>query len=187
MNQPAKQEDIIQWHIDNNHTITYISKTRLSQQQARFLKHKHLHTTFIHTSNSTDVNGSGAAIIINQNLTSHLHSIHEVPGRCITIQLKFKHKTSVTVSGIYGKANWDKRITCTITQHLQQQHQHSTHSIIAGDFNEHHNHPKGLLKWLHSNHLVNCARLYNKENEPIWTNGHSKTTIDFIWLSPNLA
>ena len=105
MNQPAKQQDIIEWHNFQQHTITCISETRLNQQSATFLKNQNSQTTFIHTSDPQDINGSGTGIIINRNLAPHIHSINEVPGRCITIQLKFKHKTDVTISSIYGKAN----------------------------------------------------------------------------------
>ena len=105
MNHPAKQQDIINWHNTQQHTITCISKTRLNQQTATFLKHQDPYITFIYTSNPLDTNGSGTGIIINRKLTPHIHSINEVPGRCITIQLKFKHKIDITISSIYGKAN----------------------------------------------------------------------------------
>ena len=110
MNNPAKQDDIIQWHIHHHHTISCLSETRLNQQTARFLKNKHPNTTLLHTSDPLNTNGSGAAILINRQLTPHIHSIQDIPGRCITIQLKFRNKVSITISSIYGKANWDKRI-----------------------------------------------------------------------------
>ena len=94
---------------------------------------------------------------------------------------------SITISSIYGKANCDKKITREITKHLQQYYQHSTHSIIAGDFNEQRPKPKGLLKWMNAHQLINLAKLYKKESQPTWTNDHSETTIDYIWLSYNLA
>ena len=136
MNYPAKQQDIFTWHNTQQHTITCISETRLNQQSARFLKHQNPQTIFIHTLDPQDTNGSGTGIIINRNLAPHIHSINEVPGRCITIQLKFKAKVNVTISSIYGKANRDKKIARDITKHLHKHYQHITHSVIAGDFNE---------------------------------------------------
>src|SRR3954468_21151381 len=146
MNYPAKQQDILEWYNTQQHTITCISETRLNQQTATFLKYQNSQTTFIHTSDPQDINGSGTGIIINRNLTPHIHSINEVPGRCITIQLKFKYKTDVTISSIYGKANQDKKTARDITKHLLKHHQHSKYSIITGDFNENLQQPKIILK-----------------------------------------
>ena len=187
MNNSAKQEDIIKWHIQKQHTITCISETRLNETTAKWLKNKNKEVNILHTTNSDDTNGSGAGIIINRTLLPHIHQIKEQPGRCLTIILKFKNKVSIAISSIYGKANRDKKITREITKHLQQHHQHSTHSIIAGDFNEQRLKPKGLLKWMNAHQLTNLAKLYKKESQPTWTNGHSETTIDYIWLSHHLA
>src|SRR4051812_47397928 len=125
MNNPAKQEDIIKWHIQKQHTITCISETRLNETTAKWLKNQNKEVTILHTTNPDDINGSGAGIIINRTLLSHIHHIKKLPGRCLTIVLKFKHKVTITISSIYGKANCDKKITRDITKHLQQHHQHS--------------------------------------------------------------
>ena len=35
--------------------------------------------------------------------------------------------------------------------------------------------------------LVNLAKLNQLEHQPTWSNGHSETTIDYIWMNANLA
>ena len=35
--------------------------------------------------------------------------------------------------------------------------------------------------------LVNIAKLYQVEQLPTWSNGHSESTIDYIWMNSNLA
>ena len=118
MNNPAKQEDIIIWHIQKQHTITCISETRLNETTAKWLKNKNKEVTILHTTNSDDTNGSRAGIIINRTLLPHIHQIKEQSGRCLTIILKFKNKVSIAISSIYDKANRDKKITREITKHL---------------------------------------------------------------------
>ena len=95
-----------------------MSETRLNHTTAKWLKNQHKEVTILHTTNPDDINGSGTGIIINRILLPHIYYIKELPGRCLTIVLKFKHKVSITISSIYGKANRDKKITREITKHL---------------------------------------------------------------------
>ena len=35
--------------------------------------------------------------------------------------------------------------------------------------------------------LINIAKLYRLEHQPTWSNGHSESIIDYIWMSSNMA
>ena len=35
--------------------------------------------------------------------------------------------------------------------------------------------------------LINIAKLYRLEHQPTWSNDHSESTIDYIWMNPNMA
>src|SRR3954466_11909737 len=186
-NNPEKQQDIIKWHLENQHTISIITETRLKPNTTVFLKKAHPEVLQLHTTDPNNPNGSGAAIIINRILTPHIHQITEIPGRCITIQLKFTGKITFTITGIYHQANKDKNTAHQIIKHLEGAHQHSTHSIIAGDLNEPITKPKHLLKWLSKMKYINIAKIFKQTNTPTWSNGITQSTIDFIWTSHNLA
>jgi exonuclease III len=187
MNNPEKQKDITTWHEDNKHTISIITETRIKPTYAQFLKRHHPNQIQLHSTDPENINGSGIAIIINKDISPHIHRIEEVPGRCITIQLKFKGRITITISAIYYQADRNKIVARKIIRHLESQHQNSTHSIIAGDFNEPNQKPKELIKWCKRNQLSNAARLFGQEHKQTWTNRTSQSTIDYIWTSNNLA
>ena len=187
INNSKKQQDITKWHQENQHTISIITKTRLKLPTAQFLKKQHPKLIQLHSTDPNNPNGSGVAIIINRTLAPHIHQISEVPGRCITVHMKFKGKITITITGIYNQANKDKNTAHSITKHLQHHHQHSTHSIIGGDFNESISKPRILLKWIKKMKYTNLAKLFKQEQTPTWTNGNTNSTINFIWTSHNLA
>jgi Endonuclease-reverse transcriptase len=187
MNNPEKQQDIIKWHQENQHTISIITETRLKPLTAQYLKKYHPEILQLHSTDPNNPNGSGVAIIINRTLAPHIHQISETAGRCITIHLKFAGKITLTITGIYNQANKNKNTGHSITKHLQHHHQHSTHSIIGGDFNESITKPRILLKWIKKMKYVNLAKIFKQTQTPTWSNGMTHSTIDFIWTSHNLA
>src|SRR4051812_5705144 len=187
LNNPEKQQDIIKWHQHNQHTISIIMETRLKPPTAQFLKKQHPDILQLHTTDPNNPNGLGVGIIINRLFAPHIHQITEVPGRCITIHLKFTGKITLTITGIYNQANKDKNTAHSIIKHLQHQHQHSTHSIIGGDFNEPITKPRILLKWIKKMKYINLAKILKQDQTSTWTNGIIHSTIDFIWTSHSLA
>src|SRR3954469_582457 len=107
MNNPDKQNDIMRWHTENEHTISILTETRINNNTATFWKKRFPEQVIFHTDNSQDINGSGVAIVINRDLASHIYQISEISGRCISIILRFRRGVSVAVSGIYNKGNGD--------------------------------------------------------------------------------
>src|SRR3954465_15933451 len=120
LNNQDKQNDVTEWHIDNHMTITSITETRTNNMTNKFLKNHNKEVLIYSTSDPNDINGSGAAIIINRNLGAHIHEIIEESGRAITLILKFKRKTNIAITSIYNKANRDKRISRQIIEHLKK-------------------------------------------------------------------
>jgi hypothetical protein len=116
-------------------TISNITKTRINEQTNRFLKNHYKDVLCYVTIDTKDINGLETAIIINQNLSAHIHEVEEEPGRAITLVLKFKNKITVTITSIYNKAKRDKRISRNIINYLKK-YEHIEYRIIMGDLNE---------------------------------------------------
>src|SRR3954471_6863325 len=108
MNNPDKQNGIMRWHTENEYTISVLTEIRINNNMAVFWKKRFPEQIIFHTDDPQDINGSGVAIVINRDLTSHIHQISEISGRCISIILRFKRGVSVAVSGIYNKGNGNK-------------------------------------------------------------------------------
>ena len=119
LNNQDKQDDITEWHSNNKFTISSIIEIRTNEITNRFLKNHYKEILIYATTDPKDINGSSTAILINKTLSAHIHKVQEVPGRAITLTLKFKNKVTVTITSIYNKANKDKRISHQIIDHLK--------------------------------------------------------------------
>ena len=108
LNNQDKQDDTIEWRTSNKMTISSIIETRTNEITNRFLKNHYREVLIYTITDPKDINGSGTAILINKTLSAHIHNVQEVPGRAITLTLKFKNKVTVTITSIYNKANNDK-------------------------------------------------------------------------------
>ena len=167
-------------------TISSITETRTNEITNRFLKNHYKEVLIYATTDSNDINGSGTAIIIDKTLSAHIHNVQEVPGRAITLTLKFKNRITMAITSIYNKANRDKRISREIIDHLKQ-NEHIENQIIMGDLNENQRTKGPILKYLGNNsNLVNIATITEQENQPTWQRGTSKSTLDYIWTTPSI-
>ena len=167
LNNQEKQDDIIEWHTCNHMTISSITETRINEQTNRFLKNHYKDVLCYTTTDTKDINRSGTAIIIiNRNLSAHIHEVEEEPGRAITLVLKFKNKITVTITSIYNKAKRDKRISRNIINHLKK-YEHFEHRIIMGDLNENQKNKGPILKYLEGmTNLINVATIKNLADHP---------------------
>src|SRR4051812_29876262 len=171
INNQDKQDDIKEWHKSNNMTITSITETRTNELTNKFLKNHYKEVLIYATTDPTDINGSGTAIMINRNLNAHIHNIQEEPGRAITLTLKFEGKITLVITSIYNKANRDKRISRRIIEHLRRNN-HIDNHIIMGDFNESQKKKGPILKYLEgTKNLINIATTRNLNNNLIWKSG----------------
>ena len=186
LNNQDKQDDTINWHIENHLTISSITETRTSPLTNRFLKNHYKEVLIYATTDPDDINGSGIAIIIDRALSAHIYEIQEVPGRTITLVIKFKGKVSIAITSIYNKANRDKRISRRITEHLEKLN-NIQYQIIMSDFNENQSKSGPISKFLKKKNMVNLARLEGKETENTWYSGNRVSTIDYIWTTATMA
>ena len=167
-------------------TISSITETRINEQTNRFLKNHYSNVLLYATTDPKDINGSGTAIIIDRNLSTHIHEVEEEPGRAITLTLKFKNKTTVTITSIYNKARRDKRISREIINHLKK-YEHIDHRIIMGDLNENRKSKGPITKYLEgADNLINIATIKDLQEHPTWQRGNSLSTIDYIWTTPSI-
>ena len=164
-------------------TISSITETRTNKITNRFLKNHYREVLIYATTDPKDTNGSGTAILINKTLSAHIHNVQEVPGRAITLTLKFKNKVTVTITSIYNKANKDKRISRQIIDHLKL-NEHIENQVIMGDLNENQKSKGPILRYLEgTGNLTNIATINSQENQPTWQRGTSTSTIDYIWTT----
>ncbi|KAG9302708.1 hypothetical protein G9A89_005182 [Geosiphon pyriformis] len=81
MNNPAKQKDIVHWHVESGNMVSIVTEMKL--KSGWFL-------------------GAGVAIIMNNFLAHCVSKINEISGQIISVCLLFKGKLSVTVLGLYA-------------------------------------------------------------------------------------
>ena len=186
INNQDKQDDIIEWHTNQQRTITSITETRTNTITNRYLKNHYKEVTIYATTDPNDINGSGTAIIINKELNAHVQEIRDLPGRAIILILKFKKKINIAITSIYNKANKDRIISRQIIDHLKKL-DHIEHQIIMGDLNENQTKKGPITKYLANKDLINTAKLQDKDTHITWQSGNKTSTIDYIWMSHSLA
>jgi len=135
--QYDKFTDILLWIDTHNFDITILTETKINKHTLYFhttdYRHKY---NFYSTIDETHQRGSGVIIIANKHSAGkHVYRVTETEGRALTIWMKYKNKTTMVATGIYGAASHDKLIAEKIIKHIRQIPSNIP-SIIAGDFNE---------------------------------------------------
>src|SRR4051812_1111215 len=108
--------------------------------------------------------------MISRNLSTYIHKIIKAPSWVIIIIMKFKEKINITITSIYNKANYNKRINRQIIDHLKKT-DHIIYQIIMSDFNKNQTKSGPITKKLSNKNLINIVILDGKTNEIIWQSG----------------
>src|SRR5436309_2122520 len=109
INLQAKRDDIIEWYWKKENTISSLTETKIPRSTADYIKKQYKDIIIFSTTDDENINSSGTSIIINSNLSTHIHQITAIPGRTITLLLKFRGRTSIAITSVYNSSS--NRIT----------------------------------------------------------------------------
>ncbi|KAG9301299.1 hypothetical protein G9A89_009231 [Geosiphon pyriformis] len=163
MNVPAKQEDIIRWHMILNNNILIVTETKLRSSVKSWITNKFPGVRVFTSGLNTGFLGADVTLIMNENLAKHVSKISEILGRLLIVYLLFKNKQSVSVLGLYAEASWDRHTIQAglINFFIARTCNESTFVILSGDFNKNGNkHSSSFSKCVDFG-LVNALSLSN--------------------------
>ncbi|KAG9285703.1 hypothetical protein G9A89_002270 [Geosiphon pyriformis] len=129
INVPAKQADIVHWHVSSGNMVFFVTKTKLRSSAGPWIKDKFDGIRIFTSGLDVGHLGTGIAVIMNNSLARHVSKVDEIPGQVVSVQLLFKSKFSVTVLGLYAGAS---EINSIIVKTVNT----STFIILGGDFNK---------------------------------------------------
>ncbi|KAG9294384.1 hypothetical protein G9A89_001889 [Geosiphon pyriformis] len=138
INVPAKQDDIVRWHMNSESDISIITEMKLKSGIKPWIMNKFLGVCIFMSGFDTDSSGAGVAVIINSFVVQHVLKIDEISGQLISIQLLFKNKLSITILGIYAGASAGVRFgqALVVNSLIISAINSSSFVILGGDFNE---------------------------------------------------
>ncbi|KAG9307687.1 hypothetical protein G9A89_023252 [Geosiphon pyriformis] len=177
INIPAKQNDIIRWHMVSNNDISIIvnklSGVRVftSGLDAGFL-------------------GMSVTLIINENLAKHVSKISEILDRLLMICLLFKNKQSVFVLGLYMKASLDKCVIQAglVNFFIVRACNKSTFVILGSDFNKDENKCSSSFSKCMGLGLVNTLVNSSYIKASTWKNFRGvERVLDYIFVFQSLS
>ncbi|KAG9290211.1 hypothetical protein G9A89_022187 [Geosiphon pyriformis] len=138
MNIPAKQDDVVRWHMDFGNNISIITETKLKSGIKSWIINKfpgvHVFTSELDTGSSD----ADMAVIINSFVAQHVSKINEIPGWLISIRLLFKGKLLVTILDIYADVSAGVHFgqAFAVNSLIASAINSSSFVILGGDFNE---------------------------------------------------
>src|SRR5947209_18711798 len=189
MNDSTKFDDIIEWTIENNIDLIILSETKINQTNAffKFQKYQKNYKS-LWTLDDGAPKGTGVGLIIKKNtIGKHIYKNTTLKGRAINLRLKLKGKIDISISGIYGPADYSNKKSKEQTLNFVKQNiltSPSKYNIIIGDFNEdpnnHNNCP--IINLLVNKNLY--PSLYPDEEVYTWQNSQrTKCLLDHIYMS----
>ncbi|KAG9298626.1 hypothetical protein G9A89_012694 [Geosiphon pyriformis] len=182
MNNLAKQNDVIHWHMEKNNLVSIFTESKLKGKIRPWIVFTFgLESRYL---------GAGVAVVMNSSLARHVYKVSEMPGRLLSIKLLFKNKLSVFILGLYAGAflavwfSQAGKVNSLIAKAVNK----SFFIILGGDFNKNSSHKCASFKKCLDLGLVNAlgGSFYGKL--PTWSNSWGITKmIDFMFVSSNLV
>ncbi|KAG9294183.1 hypothetical protein G9A89_021542 [Geosiphon pyriformis] len=105
INVPAKQADVVRWHVSLGNMVFFITETKLRSSSGPWIKDKFDGVRIFSSGLDKGFMGAGVAIVMNISLACHVSKVEGIPGRVISVRLLFKGKLLVTVLGLYAGAS----------------------------------------------------------------------------------
>src|SRR5688572_4973478 len=213
LNDPTKQQQIIDFIELNNIDFFGLSETKISNTAAKFAfkKYNNNFTSFFNNDTSS-TSGSGVGIIVSNEYAKYIHKVHAYKGRIIYIDLFMKGRIKIRIFQIYlpatstGMRDYTTDLYKYIIDNTKDALRINTRVIIMGDFNINFEKYDKYLKRNGYTHWQNklfqhLQRLNMVDSIPLFhdvtpttpfntfTPNHpnqSPSRIDFIWISQNL-
>ncbi|KAG9300610.1 hypothetical protein G9A89_005210 [Geosiphon pyriformis] len=138
MNIPAKQDNIVCWHVNSGNMVSFITETKLRSSSGPWIKDKFNGVQIFSSRLNKDFMGAGVAIIMNISLAHHVFKVEEIPDWVVSVRLLFKGKLLVTVLGLYAGASSGARFgqASEVNSFIAKTVNSSNFVILGGDFNE---------------------------------------------------
>ncbi|KAG9290555.1 hypothetical protein G9A89_020925 [Geosiphon pyriformis] len=190
VNIPAKQDDVVRWHMDSENHIFIITETKLKSGVKPWIMNKFPGVRIFTSRLDTDSSGAGVAVIMNFSVAWHVSKINEIPSWLISIRLLFKGKLSVTILGIYANASAGVQFGQALAVNflIASAINSSSFVILGGDFNELNIKKSASLRKCTDLSLVNSFKGHFLASSPMWNNSRGvKKVIDYIFASENLV
>ncbi|KAG9299729.1 hypothetical protein G9A89_013089 [Geosiphon pyriformis] len=190
INVPAKQDDIVCWHVNLGNMVSFITETKLRFFSGPWIKDKFNGVQIFSSGLDKGFMGAGVAIIMNISLAHHVFKVKEIPGRVVSVWLLFKGKLLVTVLGLYAGASSGARfgqaseVNSLITKTVNS----SNFVILGGDFNKSGSGKSASFKFCLSLGLVNSFVNHYLADSHMWNNSKGVgKMIDYIFVGGNLS
>ncbi|KAG9290320.1 hypothetical protein G9A89_007051 [Geosiphon pyriformis] len=190
MNNLAKQDDVICWHMEKNNLVSIFTESKLKEKIRPWIVNKYEGVWVFTSGLESGYLGAGVAVVMNSSLAKHVCKVSEVPGQLLSIKLLFKNKLLVSILGLYAGASsvvWFSQageVNSLIAKTVNE----SSFVVLGGDFNEDGSHKCTSFKKCLDLGLVNalggssCGKLLT------WSNSQSVAKmIDFMFISSNLV
>ncbi|KAG9304655.1 hypothetical protein G9A89_020219 [Geosiphon pyriformis] len=167
INVPAKQANIVYWHVSSGNMVSFVTETKLKSFAGPWIKDKFDGVQIFTSGLDVGYFSAGVAVIMNNFLARHVSKIEEISGRVVSL--------SITVLGLYVSAfsgtyfGQASEINFFIAKAVNT----STFIVLGGDFNESRSGRSASFKFCLGLSLCNSRGV--------------EKTIDYIFVSENLS
>ncbi|KAG9301755.1 hypothetical protein G9A89_003302 [Geosiphon pyriformis] len=190
INVPAKQMDVVCWHISSGNMVSFITETKLKSSSGLWIKNKYDGVWIFTFGLDVGYLGAGVAVVMNNSLACYISKVEAVLSQVILVWLLFKSKISVTVLSLYTSvsAGICLRQVSEVNFIIAKAVNTSTFVVLGGDFNECNSGRSVSFKFCSSLDLVNSFNGYYLVKTPTWCNSRGvERTIDYIFVSGSLS
>ncbi|KAG9300753.1 hypothetical protein G9A89_023551 [Geosiphon pyriformis] len=176
MNNPAKQANIIHWHMSINNMVSIVTEMKLKGKVRPWIADKFAGVQVFISGLDLGHLGLGVAIVMNTALARHVCRVSEVSGCLLSVRLLFKNKLSVSILGLYAGALASVHFSQTdnVNALIARAVNEFSFIVLGGDFNEDGSCGSTSFKKCSSLGLVNSLV------------GSVTKTIDYFFVSPSL-
>ena len=198
-------EQLQDWLVNNSINVLGLAETNISGKEGFFLtKNIENYKGFWSNARTEKKKGSGVGLLINKQWEKHLGGIERISEYMITATFMFKQLEIVIIMAylLLNDKESKKEVQKAIINKYIKRHPR-TQMVIMGDFNavadieldkqvktkkRKYFKPSPLIGWLERQEFKDAFRLANPEaREYSWSGRRTKSRIDYIWLSEDLA
>ncbi|KAG9303892.1 hypothetical protein G9A89_005802 [Geosiphon pyriformis] len=130
INVPAKQENVVQWHLSSSNMVFFVMETKLHSGVKSWIVNKFKGVQIFTSGLKKSYLSAGVAVIMNDSLSCHVSRVEEISDRIILL--------SVMVLGLYVgvlagiRFNQTSKVNSLIAKAINS----STFMVLDEDFNE---------------------------------------------------
>ncbi|KAG9294084.1 hypothetical protein G9A89_015494 [Geosiphon pyriformis] len=138
INNPAKQNDIICWHMKRNNLISIFTESKLKEKICPWIVNKFNSVQVFTSGLESGYLGASVMVVMNSSLGRHVCRVSEVLGWLLSIKLLFKNKLSVSILGLYAGASsavWFSQAD-EVNSLIAKAVNESSFIVLSGDFNK---------------------------------------------------